>query len=232
MPTLRQADTPERQRAAKIRRALAEQIEELRRQKNLDPKGRAARMAKAIEDAKAKLAGLRQAETDRLTSRRDELTKKLFGNTRPDDSRIHSIRDARERAAKVKTSDAMAEAMNLAEMDSDTVLLRAYAQECARRSNNPLERGWGTLFHQWADSQYGGSDTVAELHGIDTELTDPSHTLVRDSVFGVGVLPEEIRGYGNVPALAAQADAIPELPPTAAEQKGAHLAKFAKDDVR
>ena len=222
--------TNERQQAAKIRQNLGRQIEALRNQKNLTSQGRAARIAKAREDAKAKLAALRQEETDRLTSRRDELTKKLFGNTSPDDARIGSIRDARKRAAEIKTSNEMAEAMNLAEMDSDTVLLRAYAQECARRSSNPLERGWSTLFHQWADAQHYGMEVVQELRDIDTEFNDPTAQLTRDATFGCGLLPEELRGVGNLRALAAQADEIPELPPTRAEQVGNHLARFAGSD--
>jgi hypothetical protein len=55
--------------------------------------------------------------------------------------------------------------------------------------------------------------------------------MVREAAFGVGVLPPEVRDVGNLKALAAQADQIEELPPTRAEQIGAHLAKFAKADM-
>ncbi len=228
-----QADTPERQRAAKIRRALAEQIEEVRRQKNLTREGRAARIAKVIEDAKAKLAELRNAETQRLADRQDELERKLFGVKTTDHNRIMAIRQADEIASRITDPEKARAAMNKADRNNDHDLLRALAEQCFLHAGD-IQHGqaWQNLFDQWADSQYGGSDAVEEIREIRSEQTDATRKLQRQSVFGVGVLPEEVRGYGNLGALAAEADAIPELPPTAAEQKGAHLAQFAKDDVR
>ncbi|MGH3426074.1 MAG: hypothetical protein ACRD3Q_15375 [Terriglobales bacterium] len=233
MPTPHRADTPERKQAAQIRKSLDSQIAALRQQKNLTREGRAARMAKAIEDAKAKLTALRDAETQGMTDQAEKLQRQLFGNRHGDDARIASIRDARDRAAQLdKDPDRAAAAMTRADRDGDHVLLRAYAEEAARRSRDPLGNGqlWGGLFTQWADNQTGGTDAVEELQAIGHELSDPGQRLVRESAFGIGVLPEEIRGVGNMKALAAQADQIAELPPTAAEQKGEHLRQFIKAD--
>ena len=41
--------------------------------------------------------------------------------------------------------------------------------------------------------------------------------MVRESAFGVGVLPEEVRGVGNLSALASQADSIETLAPLVAD---------------
>lgn len=227
MPTPHAADTPERRQAAQIRKSLDSQIAALRAQKNLTREGRAARMAKAIEDAKAKLAALRDAETQGMTDRAEKLQRQLFG-FRPGDD-IPSIRDARDRADKLdKDPDRAAAAMTRADRDNDPVLLRVYAEEAARRSRDPLNKGpaWGSLFAQWADNQTGGTDAVEELQAIGHELSDPGQRLVRESAFGIGVLPEEIRGVGNMKALAAQADQIAELPPTAAEQKASTFASL------
>ena len=224
-------EMPERNQAAKIREALGREVQYLRNQRNLTREGKQARIAAAIVKAQAKLAELRQAETQRLTERKDQLTKKLFGQTRPDDAKILLIRDASDRAAKIGKVADMEEAMNRAEMAGDSVLLKALAQECARRSNDPLQSGWGTLFQQWANAEYGANEAVEELGAIAAE-GDSTHRMHRDHAFSVGALPEEVRGVGNLKALADQADEIPELPPSRAEQVGNHLKQFVYDDLR
>jgi hypothetical protein len=211
-------EMPERNQAAKIREALGREVQYLRKERNLSREGRQAQIAKAVVKAQAKLAELRQAETQRFTERKDQLTKKLFGQTRPDDARILIIRDAADRAAKIVKVDDMAEAMNRADMTGDPVLLKALAQECARRSNDPLQSGWGTLFQQWANAEYGANDAVEELGAIAAE-GDSTHRMNRDHAYSVGALPAEVQ-TGNLKALADQADEIPELPPSLAEQKG------------
>jgi hypothetical protein len=235
MPTPKRVDTPERQKAARIRQSFNEQVTALRQQKNLNREGRAARIAAAYEDAKAKLAQLRQDENQRLTDRAESLHRQLFGNRNIDPAHIASIRDARDRAAELDENPEKAAAvMTRADRDGDHVLARAYAEEISRRAMNPLAKehgAWAHMFGQWASAQPGGTDAVAELQGISTELADPGQRMMRDSQFGIGVLPDEIRGVGNIKALADQADEIPELPPSRAEQIGAHLAKFAKADL-
>ena len=221
----------ERNQAAKIREALGREVQDIRNQRNLTREGKQARVAAAIVKAQAKLAELRQAETQRLTERKAQLTKKLFGQTRPDDTKILLIRDASDRAAKIGKVADMEEAMNRAEMAGDSVLLKALAQECARRSNDPLQSGWGTLFQQWANAEYGANEAVEELGAIAAE-GDSTHRMHRDHAFSVGALPEEVRGVGNLKALADQADEIPELPPSRAEQVGNHLKQFVYDDLR
>jgi hypothetical protein len=211
-------EMPERNQAAKIREMLGREVQEIRNQRNLTHEGKQARIAKAVVKAQAKLAELRQAETQRLTEHKDQLTKQLFGHVKPDDSRIASIRDASDRAAKIVKVDDMEEAMNRAEMLGDPVLLKALAQECARRSNDPLQSGWGMLFQQWANAEYGANDAVEELGTIAAE-GDSTHRMHRDHAFSVGALPTEVQ-TGNLKVLAEQADSIPDLPPSLAEQKG------------
>jgi predicted XRE-type DNA-binding protein len=211
-------EMPERNQAAKIRQALGREVQHLRNQRNLSREGMQAKIAAAYVRAQAKLAELRQAETQRLTERKDQLTKQLFGQTRPDDARILIIRDASDRAAKIAKVADMAKAMNRAEMLGDPILLKALAQECARRSNDPLQSGWGTLFQQWANAEYGANDAVEELGAIAAE-GDSTHRMHRDHAFSVGALPAEVQ-TGNLKVLAEQADSIPELPPSLAEQKG------------
>jgi len=221
----------ERQRAAKIKQGLAQQVEALRNQKNLTREGRAARIAKDVEDARAKLAALRQAEAQRLADRQDELQRKLFGVKTTDHTRIMSIRQAGEMASRITDPDEAQAAMNRAERSGDVDLLRALAEQCARQTGD-IKRGreWQNLFDQWAGTQPGGTDAVEELREIHFEQTNSTRNLERQSAFSVGVLPEEIRGAGNLRTLAAQADEIPELPPTRAEQVGARLAQFAGSD--
>jgi hypothetical protein len=223
-------ELPERNQAAKIRNTLSQEVKAIQSQRNLTREGKRARIARAVVNAQAKLAELRQAETQRLTERRDQLTRQLFGHTRPDDARIASIRDAADRAAKIAKVKDMEDLMNRAEMAGDHVLLKECARECARRGNDPLESGWGVLFQQWASAQYGATASVEELNAIAAE-GDSTHRMYRDHAYSVGSLPEEVRGVGNLRALADQADEIGELPPTRAEQIGTHLAKFARAEL-
>lgn len=223
----------ERTEAAKIRKNRDAQIEEIRRQKNLTREGRAARIARVVEDTKAKLAELRNAETQRLADRQDELERKLFGVKTTDHSRIMAIRQADEIASRITDPEKARAAMNKADRNNDHDLVRALAEQCFLHTGDiQYGQAWRNLLDQWAENQYGGSDAVAEIQKIRFEQTDATRKLQRESVFGVGVLPEEVRGYGNLGALAAQADATPELPPTAAEQKGTHLGQFMRDDIR
>ena len=214
-------EMPERNQAAKIRTALGREVQDIRNQRNLTREGKQARIAAAVVRAQAKLADLRLTETQRLTERKDQLTKKLFGQTRPDDAKILLIRDASDRAAKIVKVADMEEAMNRAEMTGDPILLKALAQECARRSNDPLQSGWGTLFQQWANAEYGANAAVEELGAI-AEEGDSTHRVHRDHAFSVGALPAEVQ-TGNLKILAEQADEIPELPPSMAEQKGSKM---------
>jgi hypothetical protein len=234
MPTPQRFDTEERTKAARIKAALAEESAYIRKQKNLSREGKSAQIAKAIVTAQGRLAELRQAEAQRLTDRREKLYRQLFGNRNVDDTHIASIRDARDRAAKLdKDIDKAREAMDRANRDGDSVLLRCYAEEVARRAQNPMDRahGWGGLFREWVANQTGGDDALQELEAINTELADPGQRMVREAAFGIGVLPPEVRGVGNLKALAAQADSIEELPPTKTEALGAHLSKFVKADM-
>jgi hypothetical protein len=235
MQTPRSVDTPERQKAAQIKKNLDAQTQALKAQNNLSREGRAAKMAEVRVRAEAKLAELRQVEQKRLIDRKEELHRKLFGNRNVDDARIASIRNARDRAADLDGDiDKVRELMTRADRDGDHVLLKAYAEEVARRAANPMARqqGWTELFHEWASNQVSGSEVIDELNAITFELTDLGQRMVRESAFSAGVLPEELHGYGNLHALAAEADQIPELPPSRAEEVGNHLKQFVFDDVR
>lgn len=205
MTAPRGIDTPERVKANKIRERLAKEIEHIDHQRNLTPQGRRARHAKAVVTAQDQLSQLRAQEAQRITDRRDELTKDLFGAVRPNDSRVISLRDAADRASRVTTAKEAERLMNLAEMSGDKVLLQALARECAQRSN-PLEPAYGVLFQQWANEQPVGADTVDELSVIADEMSDTGHRLMRDRAFSITALPGDIRGIGDLRALAAEAD--------------------------
>ncbi|MEO7196003.1 MAG: hypothetical protein ABIZ05_14505 [Pseudonocardiaceae bacterium] len=204
MTTPRSIDTPERNKAARIRDRLAKEIEHVDRRRDLSPAGRRARHAQAIVKAQDELSQLRADEAQRVADRRAELTKNLFGAVRPDDARIISIRDAADRSSRVADAKEAERLMNLAEMSGDEVLLQALARECAQRSN-PVEPDYGVLFQQWANEQPAGADTVDELSVIADEMSDTGHRLMRERAFAV-TLPDDIRGIGNLRALAAEAD--------------------------
>jgi hypothetical protein len=221
----RTIDTPERAKADRIRSRYNAEIEQIRGQRNLSDAGRRARLAQAVIRAKADLDQLRAAESDRVTSRRDQIVRDFFGHVRPNDARIISIRDAETRAAQVKTPDEAAALMNDAEQNGDDVLLRALAKKCVRRRNS-LEPDWNNLFETWAAQQPGGPEALDELTLIGDETADTGHRILREHAFGLPALPKEIAGIGNLKTLADQADNIPELPPSRGEQIGQHLAKF------
>ncbi|MGH3722035.1 MAG: hypothetical protein ACRDRI_24970 [Pseudonocardiaceae bacterium] len=231
MTAPRGIDTPERAKANKIRERLTKEIEHIDRQRNLTPQGRRARHAKAVVKARDELSHLRADEAQRVAQRRDELTKDLFGHVRPGDARIISIRDATDRASRVTDAKEAERLMNRAEMTGDEVLLQALARECAQRSN-PLEPAYGVLFQQWANEQPVGADTVDELSVIADEMNDTGHRLMRDRAFSITALPGDIRGIGNLRALATEADDDSGvLPPSHTEQAGKRLTAFVQPDM-
>lgn len=234
MTTPHGIDTPERAKAAKIRDRLACEVQHIRGQRNLTPQGRRARLAAAIVKAQGELATLRTDEAQRLAARRDELHGGLFGHVRPDDNRIISIRDAADRAARLTSADEAAALMNRAEETGDTVLLKAVARECAGRSSNVLETGWHELFHQWAAQQPGATEAVEELRVIADEQMDTGHHLARDHAFGIGPLPDDLRGVavGNLRSLAAGADGEGDVPPSTRGERGEdRLAAMVRGNV-
>ncbi len=202
-------DTEERAKADRVRARLAKETEHIQAQNNLDREGQRARLAAARLKAKTDLKRLGATEADHVDSRRAQRIREFFGYTRPDDNRIVSIRDASDRATRIETPDDAAKLMNSADQTGDTVLLRALAQECAQRSN-PLESGWGVLFHTWAQQQPGGAEALAELNLIGEETTDTGSRLMRERAFGLPPKPPELAGASDsqLRALAAQADTI------------------------
>jgi uncharacterized protein (DUF2267 family) len=214
--------TPERGKADKVRARYNAEVEQIRGQRNLSDAGRRARLAQAVVKARADLDRLRAEEADRVAGRRDQIIHEFFGHNRPNDSRIISIRDAADRAGRVKTPDDAADLMNRAEQSGDDVLLRALARECAGR-RSPLEPEWHNLFQTWVRQQPGGPEALDELAIIGDETTDSGHRLHRERAFGLPQLPREIAGIGNLKVLADQADSIAELPPSRGEQVGKHL---------
>lgn len=231
MTTPRGIDTPERDKAARIRDRLAKEIAHIDQQRDLSPAGRRARHAQAVVKAQDALSQLRADEAQRVADRRDELTKDLFGHVRPGDARVISIRDATDRASRVTDAKEAERLMNRAEMTGDEVLLQALARECAQRYN-PLEPAYGILFQQWASEQPAGADTVEELSVIADEMSDTGHRLMRDRAFSITALPGDIRGIGDLRALAAEADDDSGvLPPSHAEQAGKRLAGMVHAEI-
>jgi hypothetical protein len=229
---LRRIDTEQRQKADQVRRTLAQKVEHITSQKNLTSQGRASRLAAAVISAQSKMARLRADEAEQVSGRRDELQRQLFGHTRPDDSRIISIRDAADRAARVKNADQMARLMNGAERHGDTVLLRAAAVECYSRRNG-AEPVWQHLVNQWAAEQPGGADAVTELETITGETDDPEHRLSREGAFRVP-LPDDLHGKtgSQIQALAGQADDDSGvIPPSHTELASKHLASIWHPEV-
>ncbi len=216
----------ERTKAARNKIRLDKEVEHLRTQKNLDHPGRRARIAAAFRSTTVQNSQLLATERDRLSERADQIIREKLGHIKPGDSRIISIRDAADRASQVTTPKDTAKLMNLAEHNGDDVLLTALARECAQR-RNPLEPDWWGLFATWMEQKPDGADTLRELATLQVEENDSGHRIIRENAFGVP-RPAELAGLSNsqIEALAAQADVIPELPPTMAEQVGKRLAGF------
>jgi hypothetical protein len=204
-------DTEERRKAARNRERLAKETGHIQGQKNWNAVGKQAQLARAVVKAIDQNTQLGGADIGRVTGGEAGIKRGLFGHTRPDDSRIISIRDAADRAGRVKTPEEAAKLMNRAELHGDTVLLQALAWECAER-RNPVEPAWDVLFKTWAAQQPGGTEALDQLAIIDDELHDVGHRLLREHAFGVGPLPAELQGLsiGDLRRLAAQADTITE----------------------
>ncbi|HET9255487.1 MAG TPA: hypothetical protein VFO16_09825 [Pseudonocardiaceae bacterium] len=230
MPTPGRIDTEERRKADRVRQRLAKEVTAIQGQRNLTREGKRSRLAAAVVKAQAELGELRAAEAQRVTARREQCERELFGHVQPDDTRVISIRDAADRAAQIKDPEQMAAWMERVK-DHDEVLLQAFARECYTR-RNAAEPVWQRLVETWV-RQTGRADAAEELGIIRDETSDSGHRLTREAAFSVGLLPAEIHGVSNsqLRSLADQADQIEELPPSRAEQVGQRLAGMVHTEI-
>lgn len=168
-------ETPERAQAAHLRALYETTINEVRNNKDLMPKARNQQIKDLHAEGRARLDQLRQADRERLgaeyLSREKELfsgLRKPWGATGAD---MISIRDARDRADRLRTP-AEAEALLRSAQDSrDHVLESAIAKVAADRSGaGPTGEGWAevarTFIAAEPDSRGPLADRLAQLEDL------------------------------------------------------------------
>lgn len=180
-----------RERAQGIREKYTEKVAAIREDRNLSEEGRSRKLAEAWADAKAKLDGLGQQESDLLTGRRGDLERQLFGgsvrSTGMDaGAAAISARDAADRADQLtKPADAAA-ALRRAESDGDAVLARAIMRHAVRSAEAAPVReaaaAWEGVARTYLDAHPALMPTVEEL----AEIED----LTKRQVFSPFTLPQ------------------------------------------
>ncbi|MFI5670470.1 hypothetical protein [Streptomyces sp. NPDC051704] len=99
--------------------------------------------AKAWTQAAAKLEQLRQSEITQVATRREQLNRKMFGHDGTADPNTAILRrDANDRASKLDTPRAAAEALEVADRDGDRTLAQAVAARAC-------DYGWTEVIDQY-----------------------------------------------------------------------------------
>jgi hypothetical protein len=130
-----------RRRISQIQSRLDETIESLRANTSLSDQGRRAEMAKATLDARKMVERVKTEVVTARTQRRNELTRYLFGLS-PEEGGILTMRDARDRAAKLDGPEAAGAALRQAQLAGDRSLVKAITHVA-------VDHGWQSVIDDY-----------------------------------------------------------------------------------
>ncbi|KDN78246.1 hypothetical protein DF19_39650 [Streptomyces olindensis] len=158
--------TPESIRAERDRT-----ITRVRGRKDLTAQAKQVSIARAHQDAEAKMQALLEENTASYQRQRDFLERKLFGGDDSTGYNALSARDAREKAAKLSDPREAREAFQRAQRAGDTDMVKAIASRAADLSQVPvLGQAWQPIVSAYAEASPGKADTYKQL----AELQQPN----------------------------------------------------------
>ena len=172
-----------REKVAGVQQRLNANITEIRSNRSFTPQGRKREMARAVIDAKANLAKIKDQHVADRNARRDRLERLAFGQVGDvDPQTLIAIRDAQDRAQRIETEDDAAAMLHRATQTNDTTL----ASAIGLRAYN---RGWTDVATNWAE-KWDKAAYVEMFHdvpnGKNTQAADAMVFRVRP--------PEELGG--------------------------------------
>ncbi|MCX4780909.1 hypothetical protein [Streptomyces sp. NBC_01264] len=146
--------------AEQIRERYQQQLDRIQANRAYSDHAKKVLCAKAWTQAAQQLEQQRQAELAELSSRREQLNRKMFGSTgTADPSTVLARRDAADRAAAIDNPRIAAETLQRAERDGD----RTLAQAVAAHANT---YGWTEVVDQYAASTPAFADAAKEWNSL------------------------------------------------------------------
>ncbi|MGW5210022.1 hypothetical protein ACWEQO_02070 [Streptomyces sp. NPDC004051] len=150
-----------------VRQAFNAKVEKIRAREDITPQAKQVAMARAHQDAAAKLDAIRTADRQQYEERRSTLEKRLFGNRELSGTDALSARDARERAAGYTHPDEALAAYRRAQRDGDRDMMRALGSWAADQATLPiLGDAWRPLVEQHAENTPGYTANLEELRSL------------------------------------------------------------------
>jgi hypothetical protein len=217
--------TPQHQRtawdaASKVRASHRDAVERVRARRDLSEAGRRRQLAQLAVATRDRLAQIRADDEQRMADRHARLEADLFRPTDRSPAGQQLALDAATRAAQCKTPAEVQRLLQTALRLDNTTLAAAVARhavDLADADPAQADNFWPTV-HAWADGVAGARETLDELGHIDAEQLDPMSRFSVSEHFRPEAVPE-LRGVGNLDALAAEADEATDVVPPSAQQQ-------------
>lgn len=150
--------------ADSIRAERDRKLANIRNRRDLSNEARRVAVARAQQDAEAKMQSLLQEETERYHRQRNFLERRLFGGDDSTGAGAMSARDAREKAAKLTDPREAQAAFQRAQRAGDTDMVKAIAAHAADQAGvHLLGAAWQPIVSAYAESSPGKADTFNEL---------------------------------------------------------------------
>jgi hypothetical protein len=155
--------TPNRQRIIELRAAYNQALTQVRGDASLSELGKTQTIARAWMNTRAEIQRLAQLDIDTAIARFDTLEAEVFGASTVTGADAVSFRDATDRATKLVSSDAAAQALGTATLSGDRVLAQAVVLRA-------WQMGWQDVVDQYALSHPAVTDQLAELGSLRRHL--------------------------------------------------------------
>lgn len=201
------------EQASQLKKQYTARLEALRNRRDLSDEGRKRQIAKLQVETKDAMRKLAQANNEATEQRQRRLLDRVFGTTGALPSQIVAQRDAMDRAAKIKTADEAAKALELARFTGDHTLAKAIAMRTYdfATGDRAISGEWVDVLNRWAQDEAPAIDeALTELSQIHADQAAPSTRLTQGMQFSIPD-PSELAGKNaDMLARSADTDDLPE----------------------
>lgn len=191
MTRVQTGNTPQQQKALKLKGEYQQLVEDIRNNRTLSAHGKQKELARLYIDYKPRMEALEQEETSTAQTRAKALRRELFGlSGYVDPNTAISYRDAQDRAANIQDEDAAMSLLNRAELSGDTSLAKAVAAKA-------FDSGWNRVINEYADANPTSESKFNELIEIESYGKGSAgfaQILSQAMTYGVDK-PAELSGY-------------------------------------
>ncbi|MFJ2741869.1 hypothetical protein ACIO3O_19650 [Streptomyces sp. NPDC087440] len=182
-------------KATEIRQLYKTGLQQIRGDRHMHPDRKRVELATLYTSAKETLAKVRMEQTERDAKTFDELDRKVWGYaleraTATDRATLDTtIRDARDRAAKLKTAEHAGRALRDAELAGDHILARAIGKQAH-------DHDWNDVLYDYFENRPSAAAAYQQAGEI-WHRTQTAGGRVHEGMQYVVPKPEELRGLND-----------------------------------